>query len=397
MKVLKKAHDIITKRLETVKSEKIPTYPKTMMLLVSEYCNMRCLYCYGSYGSKVKPKLMNEKTLKLAIDFAVRIGIRKVGLFGGEPLLNFDLIKKAVEYGKGKDMEFGITTNGTIVTDEIADFCKEHNIKVSVSIDGPKEVHDLCRVYPDGRGTYDDVIRGIKKLSERGILSALEMTYSAKHPEDLKMIIDALAPFSKLITCACVDGPRNAPYKDLIIRGDRLRKYYQTLSTIELDGNLKSGAVRVGGVTELMVRLLSPIKYINPIICSGLADRVMVSSDGDMYPCPETMKKEYCLGNIGDENSIKNFGGNRKRILSMFSRERLLPYWFANIADICVVRMEKSRDGKLAISDLSGISESFEDLIYKITEIDKTQLVGALKDRLPPLRQDFIRKDLVDC
>jgi uncharacterized protein len=146
-----------------------------MCLHVSHDCNLRCKYCFASTGDyKEGRMLMSLETGKKAIDFLIeRSGDRKfleLDFFGGEPTLNFDVVKKIVEYGRSRETEankkfrFTITTNGVLLDDDMIEFVNKEMNNVVLSIDGRKEVNDAMRVRVDGSGSYDRIIPNFKKL-----------------------------------------------------------------------------------------------------------------------------------------------------------------------------------------------------------------------------------------
>ena len=148
---------------------------KAMCLHVSHDCNLRCKYCFASTGDyKEGRMLMSLETGKKAIDFLIeRSGDRKfleLDFFGGEPTLNFDVVKKIVEYGRSREAEankkfrFTITTNGVLLDDDMIEFVNKEMNNVVLSIDGRKEVNDAMRVRVDGSGSYDRIIPNFKKL-----------------------------------------------------------------------------------------------------------------------------------------------------------------------------------------------------------------------------------------
>jgi uncharacterized protein len=156
-------------------------------------CNLACRYCYedreegcvppddgqgwpGAAAGGTPPREMSLESLRESVRFLLDHSgeNRKVSvvLFGGEPLLRFPLLRAAVHEARamaserGKEISFSLTTNGTLMTGEIAGFLKENGVAVCVSIDGPREVHDVNRPYASGRGSYDDVERGLAYLME---------------------------------------------------------------------------------------------------------------------------------------------------------------------------------------------------------------------------------------
>lgn len=145
-------------------------------LLLTQSCNLRCTYCYGDGGEYGIGGSMDEKTALQAVDWLIEQSgkVRKIniGFFGGEPFMNFPLMKKVVEYSKqrvnelDKKIGFTVTTNATLLDDDKISFLKENNVHIVISIDGPKEIHDKQRPFAGGKGSYDVIIPKIKKLLE---------------------------------------------------------------------------------------------------------------------------------------------------------------------------------------------------------------------------------------
>jgi uncharacterized protein len=153
-----------------------------IVLNVTNQCNLACGYCYEYSDDKIsnttgKPKYMNHTIAESAIDMLIKESATRpavhVTFFGGETLMNFPLLKSSVEYAKekcaeaGKKVEFSLTTNGTLLTEKIIDFLSDHQIGVTVSIDGDRELNDRMRIFHDGRGSYDVIVPKIKMLLAR--------------------------------------------------------------------------------------------------------------------------------------------------------------------------------------------------------------------------------------
>lgn len=147
-----------------------------MCLQVTQNCNLRCKYCIfsGSYINRVhNNKRMDWDTARKALDFLYERNGESdndllIGFYGGEPLLEFDLIKKCVDYSyklfPSKNLQFNITTNTTLLSPEIARYLLEHNFTITLSIDGPEEIHDRNRVLVNGQGSFQTVMNNIENM-----------------------------------------------------------------------------------------------------------------------------------------------------------------------------------------------------------------------------------------
>jgi len=159
------------------------TFPlQRIVLNVTNQCNLACTYCYEYSDDKIsktdgKPKYMEQQVAESAIDMLIRESAQRpkihVTFFGGETLLNFPLLRTAVSYARqksteaGKHVDFSLTTNATLLNEEVVDFLSDHRVGVTVSIDGDRELNDRMRVFHDGRGSYDVILPKVKMLLQR--------------------------------------------------------------------------------------------------------------------------------------------------------------------------------------------------------------------------------------
>ena len=155
--------------------KKRQTVVKALCLHIAHDCNLACRYCFAGEGEyKGDRSLMSYEVGRKALDFLVaNSGSRRnleVDFFGGEPLLNFDVVKKLVAYGReiekkeDKHFRFTLTTNGVLLNDEVMEFANREMDNVVLSIDGRKEVHDRMRPFKNGKGSYDLIIDKFKKM-----------------------------------------------------------------------------------------------------------------------------------------------------------------------------------------------------------------------------------------
>lgn len=165
----------------------IPLMPfplTTMVLNVTNQCNLSCTYCYEYGEDKIvdtangrQPKFMSEETARQSVEFMLReSGSQRVAhltFFGGETLMNFPVLQKTIAYARrraielGKDVDFSLTTNATLLRPDIIEFLAENEVGVTISIDGPKSVQDKFRVFHNGAGSYDVIAPKIKELLRR--------------------------------------------------------------------------------------------------------------------------------------------------------------------------------------------------------------------------------------
>jgi len=165
----------------------IPLAPiplSTMVLNVTNQCNLSCTYCYEYGEDKIvdtangkQPKFMSEDTARESVEFMFRqAGAHRMvhlTFFGGETLMNLPVLKATIAYARrraaelGKDVDFSLTTNATLLKPDVIEFLVEERVGVTISIDGPREVQDRFRVFQNGAGSYDLVLPKIKALLER--------------------------------------------------------------------------------------------------------------------------------------------------------------------------------------------------------------------------------------
>ena len=154
----------------------LQTRVSNLILQVTQNCNLRCEYCIysGNYDTrKHSNNRMSFEIAKKSIDFLIEHSKKRnkiyIGFYGGEPLLEFSLIKKCIEYiekvAVGKEIGYVMTTNATLFTDEIIDYIVKHKFKLTISVDGPREIHNRSRIFANREeGSYDIMIKNIEKI-----------------------------------------------------------------------------------------------------------------------------------------------------------------------------------------------------------------------------------------
>ena len=304
----------------------INTRTKQLILQLTQRCNLNCSYCAFS-GRYAKNRVHANKSMsievaKAAIDLFLThnrdLAVVLIAFYGGEPLLEFDLLKECVEYAKnaveGKTISYSITTNGTLLTDSVADYLADNNFTLSISLDGSKEEHDINRKYVNGAGSFDDVINNIKKLKHR-------------HPEfDKKIqILTTINPYMDL-SCALEFFGTEELFEDKQIIFNQMneinlnqsldyddeffmvRNYEYIKMLMSMIGKLSSEHVsplfaRTRNDIEKRQRQIHRHSALPRIVhhggpCIPGVRRIFVRTDGALYPC-ERVSEIVDYYNIG--------------------------------------------------------------------------------------------------
>lgn len=292
---------------------KSPSYIKALCLNVAHDCNLRCKYCFADEGEyKGKRELMPENVAKKAIDFVVKhSGPRKnieVDLFGGEPLMAFNTVKAVVEYGRkiekdyNKNIRFTMTTNATLLNDEIMEFINKNMVNIVLSIDGRKSVNDKVRVRADGSGSYESILPKIKKMVQmrdkdkqyyvRGTFTRNNIDFY----EDVKFFADE--GFTEISVEPVVLPPEN-PLSlrkcDLPVIFEQYDKIYEEMIKRHKEGRdfkFYHYNIDING---------GPCVYKRISGCGSGHEYIAVTPSGDIYPCHQFVGNEkFKMGNVFD-------------------------------------------------------------------------------------------------
>jgi len=289
---------------------------KALCLHVAHSCNLNCSYCFASQGKYHGERaLMSLEVGKRALDFLIEnSGTRRnleVDFFGGEPLMNWDMVKELVAYArsiekeKGKNFRFTLTTNGMNIDDDVIEFSNREMSNVVLSLDGRKEIHDRLRVDYQGNGSYDRIVPKFKKFVEArgGKGYYMRGTFTHANPDFTKDVFHmADMGFTELsmepVVCAPGD-PAELTEADLEI----VKKEYETLA-FEMLKRKKEG--RPFTFYHYMIDLTGgPCIYKRISGCGSGTEYMAVTPWGDLYPCHQFVGEEaYKLGDIW--NGITN-------------------------------------------------------------------------------------------
>ncbi len=271
-------------------------------LSLTHNCNLRCKYCYA--GEKFQ-KDMDFQTAKKIVDFAYSITPKdeeiNFNFFGGEPFLRFEIIKKIISYIESKKtfqkINYNITTNGTILNDEIIDFINKHQIKLCISIDGKKEIHDKNRVDIHGNGTLDLILKNLQKISQQIEYYQVNSVYGEDTIENLPETFDFLVE----------KGVKNIHFNPNITQKwhkesfETITASYEKIGQkyIELYKNKKEVSLNL---IDSKIILFLKGGYEEKDKCHMGEKEFGFAPSGNIYPCERLIgddtNKEMCMGNI---------------------------------------------------------------------------------------------------
>ena len=292
--------------------KKRPTVVKALCLHIAHDCNLACRYCFAEEGEyHGRRALMSFGTGKQALDFLIaNSGNRKnleVDFFGGEPLMNFDVVKKLVAYGReqeklhDKHFRFTLTTNGVLLDDAVMEFANREMDNVVLSIDGRKEVHDRMRPFRKGTGSYDLIVPKFRKFAEsrkqkqyyvRGTYTHFNTDFS----KDVLHLADL--GFEQISVEPVVAQPED----DYALREEDLPILFEEYDKLakEIIRRRKEG--RAFNFFHFMIDLEGgPCVYKRLSGCGSGTEYLAVTPWGDLYPCHQFVGNEdFLMGNVKD-------------------------------------------------------------------------------------------------
>ncbi len=298
---------------------------KALCLHIAHDCNLKCKYCFAEEGEyRGKRSLMNLEVGKKAIDFVIKnSGNRKnleIDFFGGEPLMNFDVIKGIVEYGRSqeglynKNFRFTITTNGILLNDEIKKYVNENMHNVVLSLDGRKEVNDNMRKKVGGQGSYDSIVHKFQSLAEsrsqknyyvRGTFTSENLDFS----EDVLHLAEL---GFKQISVEPVVADECESYS---LKESDLPRIFEEYEKLAIEMLNKEKIKEDFNFFHFMIDLTGgPCVAKRLVGCGAGTEYLAVTPEGDLYPCHQFVGDEnYRMGNV-------NIGVVRDDIYNKFDK-----------------------------------------------------------------------------
>ena len=313
--------------------KKRTTVVKALCLHIAHDCNLACKYCFADEGEyHGKRELMSYEVGKKALDFLVaNSGSRtnlEVDFFGGEPLMNFEVVKQLVKYGRSleepnnKKFRFTLTTNGVLLDDDILEFANKEMSNLVLSLDGRKEVHDLMRPRRGGQGSYDTVVpKFIKAAESRNQMNYyVRGTYTRNNLDFAKDVIHMADLGFEQISVEPVVADKSESYAIREEDIDTLIKQYDEL-TAEMIKRKKEG--KPFNFFHFMIDLSGGPCFAERLSgCGSGTEYLAVSPSGELYPCHQFMgMKDFLLGNV-DEGVIRTDIRDEFKLCNVYAKEK---------------------------------------------------------------------------
>ncbi|MGF7184047.1 uncharacterized protein GGQ84_000122 [Desulfitispora alkaliphila] len=285
---------------------------KALCLHISHDCNLRCSYCFagsGHFGGQREH--MSLEVGKKAIDLLLATsGPRQnceVDFFGGEPLMNFDVVQELVAYGKeqarqlDKNIKFTLTTNGVLLNDKVEQFLNENQMSVVLSLDGRPEVNDQMRPTVSGRGSYDIILKNYRRFcsSRNGENYYLRGTYTSKNLDFSK---DVLHMADEGFTSLSVEPVVAPPEEDYALKQEHMPKLREEYIKLAQEFYKRKEEGREINFFHFNLDLnRGPCLPKRLSGCGAGHEYLAVTPTGDLYPCHQFVgREEYKLGTVSD-------------------------------------------------------------------------------------------------
>ncbi len=291
---------------------KRPTVVKALCLHIAHDCNLACQYCFAEEGEyHGKRELMSYEVGKKALDFLVaNSGNRRnleVDFFGGEPLMNFQVVKDLVAYGRSlekehdKNFRFTLTTNGVLLDDDIMEFANKEMGNVVLSIDGRKEVHDRMRPFRKGAGSYDLIVPKFQKFAESRHQDKYYVrgTFTHNNLDFSKDVLHLADLGFKQISVEPVVAQDTDSYA---IREEDLPQLMEEYENLALEMVRRHGTEEDFNFFHFMIDLEGgPCVAKRLSGCGSGTEYLAVTPTGDLYPCHQFVgNTDFLMGNVDD-------------------------------------------------------------------------------------------------
>lgn len=313
--------------------KKRKTVVKALCLHIAHDCNLACKYCFAGEGEYHGDRsLMSYEVGRKALDFLIANSGNRVNLevdfFGGEPLMNFQVVKDLVAYGRSKEKEhnkkfrFTLTTNGVLLDDEVMEFANKEMANVVLSIDGRREVHDAMRPTRNGKGSYDLIIDKFKKMADMRDQTNYYVrgTFTHNNLDFSKDVIHLADMGFKQISAEPVVA---APDKDYAITPEDVPKLCEEYDSLAREMVKRNREGNGFNFFHFMIDLSGgPCIYKRLSGCGSGTEYLAVTPWGDLYPCHQFVGlDDFKLGNV-DEGIINTDVVDEFKLCNVYAKPK---------------------------------------------------------------------------
>ncbi len=313
--------------------KKRPTVVKALCLHIAHDCNLACKYCFAEEGEyHGRRALMSFEVGKKALDFLIaNSGSRRnleVDFFGGEPLMNFDVVKQLVAYGReqeklhDKKFRFTLTTNGVLLNKEVQEFANKEMANVVLSVDGRKEVHDFMRPFRGGRGSYDHIIPKFKEMAESRNQTNYYVrgTFTHYNTDFASDVLNLADEGFKQISVEPVVAPES---EDYAIKPSDLPKIMEEYDRLAQEMLKREKEGRGFNFFHFMIDLSGgPCVAKRLSGCGSGTEYLAVTPWGDFYPCHQFVgQEEFLMGNV-DDGIVRTDIQEEFKCCNVYAREK---------------------------------------------------------------------------
>ena len=313
--------------------KKRKTVVKALCLHIAHDCNLACKYCFAEEGEyHGRRALMSFEVGKKALDFLIANSGNRVNLevdfFGGEPLMNFEVVKQLVEYGRSKEKEFNknfrftLTTNGVLLDDDIMEFANKEMSNVVMSLDGRKEINDLMRPSRNGKGSYDIIVPKFQKFAKsrqgkdyyvRGTFTRNNLDFS----EDVLHFADL--GFDQI----SIEPVVAAPEDQYSLREEDVPRICEEYDKLAAEFVKRKKEGRGFNFFHFMIDLeQGPCVAKRLSGCGSGTEYLAVTPWGDLYPCHQFVGEEkFLLGNV-DEGITNTAIRDEFKLCNVYAKEK---------------------------------------------------------------------------
>ena len=373
-------------------------------LQVTQGCNLRCKYCiYSETNNKHQRshsnKHMSWETAKRSVDFLHEHSIDSdkvnIGFYGGEPLLEFPLIQKVIAYAhnvfEGKQVTFAITTNGTLLNETIIKYFEKENVRLLISLDGPKAIHDKSRVFSDGRGSFDTVMQNFAKLKEIAPDYAKQVNFSmVMDPtndfdciNEITFSSDDINQHAFLATIVEIEEAQEQTFSEEYIWKVEYQMFLAFFASISRFPKNRVSVATQGAVGSLMLsvkyfRASAPLNAVDVPSgpCVPGQQRLFVSVDGKFFPCERVSENSdaTCIGSLDDGFDIEK--ANRILNIGSITANTCRECWSLRYCSLCAKRADDGSPNLSIKKKMSHCKKVHADTYTKMRQYIMFQELG---------------------